>query len=133
MTSLLMLFVCVVLCLQYGLFTTVHKHYSVEDWVAFAKTHPDCLKVRIVSMCACVHVSMCPCVHVCVCACVHVSMCPCVHVSVCACVRVCVCPCVHVSMCACGSVADLAYEIQCKGGGVGWAIRVGHLGANANS
>ena len=80
-----MLFVCVVLCLQYGLFTTVHKHYSVEDWVAFAKTHPDCLKVRIVCMCAC------------------------------------------------GSVADLAYEIQRKGGGVGWAIRVGHLGANAIS
>ena len=58
MTSLLMLFVCVVLCLQYGLFTTVHKHYTVEDWVAFAKTHPDCLKVLCACVPACVHVAV---------------------------------------------------------------------------
>ena len=37
-------------CLQYGLFTTVHKHYAVEDWVAFAKAHPDCLKVPCVGV-----------------------------------------------------------------------------------
>ena len=45
-------------CLQYGLFTTVHKHYTVEDWVAFAKTHPDCLKV----LCVCARVCACVCV-----------------------------------------------------------------------
>ena len=48
-------------CLQYGLFTTVHKHYTVEDWVAFAKAHPDCLKVLCVwegvwGVCVCVWV-----------------------------------------------------------------------------
>ena len=38
------------ICLQCGLFTTVHKHYTVKDWVAFAKTHPDCLKVPCVGV-----------------------------------------------------------------------------------
>ena len=52
-------------CLQYGLFTTVHKHYTVEDWVAFAKAHPDCLKVLCV----------CGCVWVCVWVCVGVWVC----------------------------------------------------------
>jgi hypothetical protein len=30
--------------LQHGLFTTVHKYHSTEDWVKFAEENPDCLK-----------------------------------------------------------------------------------------
>ena len=44
---------CVFPCVQYGLFTTVHKHYTVEDWVGFAKAHPNCLKVLCVHVCVC--------------------------------------------------------------------------------
>lgn len=31
--------------LQFSLFTTVHKHYSVDDWVEFAAKHPECVEV----------------------------------------------------------------------------------------
>eukprot|EP00064_Thunnus_orientalis_P020069 superscaffoldBa00005328_g20200 len=34
---------------QFTLFTTVHKHYSVDDWVEFAKKHPECLESVAVS------------------------------------------------------------------------------------
>ena len=30
---------------QKTLFTTIHKHYSVEDWERFAQNHPDILPV----------------------------------------------------------------------------------------
>ena len=36
--------------LQHDLFTCVHKHYSVDEWAAFAKQHPDVLgKIAISS------------------------------------------------------------------------------------
>lgn len=31
--------------LQFGLFTTVHKHYTVEDWTKFCSENPDVVKV----------------------------------------------------------------------------------------
>ncbi|KAM7366360.1 hypothetical protein PAMP_015807 [Pampus punctatissimus] len=34
---------------QFTLFTTIHKHYSVDDWLEFAKEHPDCLESVAVS------------------------------------------------------------------------------------
>uniref|UniRef100_A0A8P4G3W6 GMP reductase n=1 Tax=Dicentrarchus labrax TaxID=13489 RepID=A0A8P4G3W6_DICLA len=29
---------------QFTLFTTIHKHYSVDDWVEFAAKHPECVE-----------------------------------------------------------------------------------------
>ena len=56
-----------------------------------AKRVDDVEKMRVLCMCACVHVCMCACVHVCVCACVRVCMCACVHVCMCACL------CIHMN------------------------------------
>lgn len=36
------------LSLQFTLFTTIHKHYSVDDWLEFATKHPECVKVLAV-------------------------------------------------------------------------------------
>lgn len=36
-------------CLQHKLFTCVHKHYSVEEWVAFAANCPQGLQYVAVS------------------------------------------------------------------------------------
>lgn len=33
------------ICVQHSLFTTVHKHYSVEAWKQFALENKDALKV----------------------------------------------------------------------------------------
>ena len=35
--------------IQHQLFTCVHKHYSVEEWVAFAATYPQALQYVAVS------------------------------------------------------------------------------------
>lgn len=29
--------------LQHGLFTCIHKHYTIEEWTAFASKHPEVL------------------------------------------------------------------------------------------
>uniref|UniRef100_A0A8D3CA67 GMP reductase n=1 Tax=Scophthalmus maximus TaxID=52904 RepID=A0A8D3CA67_SCOMX len=34
---------------QFTLFTTIHKHYSVDEWLAFAAKNPDCLESLAVS------------------------------------------------------------------------------------
>ncbi|KAM8882245.1 GMP reductase 2 [Synchiropus picturatus] len=34
---------------QFTLFTTVHKHYSVDEWLEFSKKHPECLENIAVS------------------------------------------------------------------------------------
>jgi GMP reductase len=34
---------------KHGLFTAVHKHYTPQEWLQFAKTSPDCLKSVAVS------------------------------------------------------------------------------------
>jgi len=36
---------CLSMCLQHGLFTVVHKHYSPEAWKQFAHENRDALKV----------------------------------------------------------------------------------------
>ena len=36
------------LCLQHGLFTVVHKHYSPEAWKQFASENKDALKVIVI-------------------------------------------------------------------------------------
>lgn len=35
--------------MQHGVFTTVHKYYSVEDWVSFASSNPEALSHVAVS------------------------------------------------------------------------------------
>ncbi|KAG8006378.1 GMP reductase 1, partial [Nibea albiflora] len=35
---------------QFTLFTTIHKHYSVDDWLEFATKHPECVKVLTVNV-----------------------------------------------------------------------------------
>ena len=32
---------------QFGLFTTIHKHYAVEQWTEFCKSNPSVVKVSI--------------------------------------------------------------------------------------
>jgi len=34
---------------DFGCIVAIHKHYSVEEWIAFAKKHPDCLPFVAVS------------------------------------------------------------------------------------
>uniref|UniRef100_A0A1A8GFN1 GMP reductase n=1 Tax=Nothobranchius korthausae TaxID=1143690 RepID=A0A1A8GFN1_9TELE len=34
---------------QFSVFTAIHKHYSVDDWLEFAKKHPDCLESVAIS------------------------------------------------------------------------------------
>ncbi|CAG0913931.1 unnamed protein product [Notodromas monacha] len=38
-----------VLSCKYGLFTCIHKHYTINDWKKFASQHPDVLKTVAVS------------------------------------------------------------------------------------
>ena len=32
---------------KHNLLTTIHKHYSVEEWKSFANQHPDAIKVSL--------------------------------------------------------------------------------------
>ncbi|KAG7269607.1 hypothetical protein CRUP_005165 [Coryphaenoides rupestris] len=33
---------------QFSLFTTIHKHYSVDDWKEFAAKHPECIQLHFI-------------------------------------------------------------------------------------